>query len=440
MSLCKRIFFALAIAGAVVGVASWLGASASECFYLLVPPTALALFLTGVDNVRKAVETRVRPLFVIFGCLFIVGLVVANQFFGPAAMLSWRFWIEAATYLYYFGSMLIVLLAIRRSILGCAKAAQERWQFSPGVRILLCEALPLALFVFFALPLGMAFAQVHRFKMPNFANPKTFWDREYEKIEFQSADGTLLRGWWIPAKTLTPDPSPRGRGEKCPRTLVICHGVAANRSIFLPFVAVGDWLDANVLMFDLRGHGDSGGHTVTMGYREKDDVLAAVAWARRERPDQARQVIGMGISLGAASLAEATARAEPPLDAVILDTCFTSTREMTHSAVGAFPRGMHPWLLTLGLPLADWHAGCAMMDVCPEASIAQLRSPVLFLHSKGDPIIPSEHSLRLYEKACEPKRLVVFELPGHCDAFFAQHERYRAEVVAFRERVTSRER
>ena len=85
----------------------------------------------------------------------------------------------------------------------------------------------------------------------------------------------------------------------------------------------------------------------------------------------------------------------------------------------------------LGAPLADWHAGCAMMDVCPEASIAYLRSPVLFLHSRGDPLIPSEHAVRLYERAPGPKRLCVFELPGHCDAFFAQRERYKDEVVSF---------
>ena len=80
--------------------------------------------------------------------------------------------------------------------------------------------------------------------------------------------------------------------------------------------------------------------------------------------------------------------------------------------------------------MAEWHAGCPMMAVRPEESIRNLRSPVLLLHSRGDPLIPVAHALRVYENAPEPKRLCVFELPGHCDGFFAARERYRAEVVA----------
>ncbi len=176
--------------------------------------------------------------------------------------------------------------------------------------------------------------------MPVLSDPRRDWQREFEEIEFASADGTTLRGWWIPAKPITPSPSPRStgaRGETCSRTLIICHGIAANRGMVLPFVEVGDWLDANVLMFDLRGHGESGGRSITLGYKEKDDVLAAIAYARRERPDESKQLIGMGISLGAASLAEAAPHAEPPLDAVILDGCFASTADMTHSALNPFP-------------------------------------------------------------------------------------------------------
>ena len=118
------------------------------------------------------------------------------------------------------------------------------------------------------------------------------------------------------------------------------HGISGNRTVVLPFVETGDWLEANVFLFDLRGHGDSGGHTVTLGCREKDDILAAIAYLRQERPEQCRQVIGMGISLGAASMAVAAAEVEPPLDGVILDSCFTSSQDMTSSVLQTFPPGL----------------------------------------------------------------------------------------------------
>jgi pimeloyl-ACP methyl ester carboxylesterase len=354
-------------------------------------------------------------------------------FLGPRVVLSWRFWIEAGTCLYFLTAAFTVLLLVRQTFLAFSNLLHERWRFSPGVRILVCEVLPLGLVIAFALPYGISFAQVHRFKVPNVADPLTFHGREFEEIAVTSADGARIRGWWIPR--LAGRASDGTRGE---RTLIICHGIAANRSMFLPFVEVGDWLDANVLMFDLRGHGDSDGRTVTLGYREKDDVLAALAYVRREKPNASREVIGLGISLGAATLAQAAPLADPPFDAVILDSSFTSSREMTGSVLNAFPPSTHAALTWLGLPMADWHAGCPMMSVCPEATIDQLRCPVLFLHSRGDPLIPSDHSIRLHARAVEPKRLCVFALNGHCDAFFAQREQYRAEVREIEKAISRR--
>ena len=64
---------------------------------------------------------------------------------------------------------------------------------------------------------------------------------------------------------------------------------------------------ANVLLFDFRGHGESDGHTVRFGAGERRDVLAAVAYLRERRPGQARQVVGLGVSMGAATLTLAAA-------------------------------------------------------------------------------------------------------------------------------------
>ena len=401
----------------------------SECFYAVIPAIALVHWLTGAASVREAWQRYLRPAAIVAAGLFAVCVCLAHLFLGWNAIADRHVWMEVASCLYFLAAVAIVLLTVRRSILTSARALQNRWQWRPGLRRILCEGNALVAFLLFAAPYTIAFSQVHRFKMPNLVDPKLIRDRDYQEIEFASTDGTRLRGWWIPARHPTPDSPPVGRGETCPRTLIICHGLAGNRSIFLPFVEVGDWLDANVLMLDMRGCGDSAGRTITFGYREKEDILAALKWARRERSEEAREVIGLGISMGAAALAQAAPLADPPFDAIILDTPFASTREMTASAVGGFPRVCHPWLLTLGLPLADWHAGCPITQVSPESDIDGLRTPVLFFHCRGDWLIPSEHSVRMYERPAGPKQLCIFELPGHADAFFFERDRYRREVL-----------
>jgi alpha/beta superfamily hydrolase len=52
-----------------------------------------------------------------------------------------------------------------------------------------------------------------------------------------------------------------------------------------------DALAANVLLFDFRSHGDSDGHTISLGRHERLDVLAAVHYLRAQRAEQARTVM-----------------------------------------------------------------------------------------------------------------------------------------------------
>ncbi len=149
----------------------------SECLYLAVPPIALTLFLIGQADVRAALRARIRPALTFAAGLLVLAMGLAFLCFGPAAVLSWRFWLEAGTCLYFLLGAFLMLFAVRRSLLAFAGALHERWQFAPGVRMIVCEVVPLGLFVFFTLPYVLAFSHVHRFKMPNLTDPHEAWQR-----------------------------------------------------------------------------------------------------------------------------------------------------------------------------------------------------------------------------------------------------------------------
>jgi predicted alpha/beta-fold hydrolase len=80
---------------------------------------------------------------------------------------------------------------------------------------------------------------------------------KYEDVSFPSRDGLTLRGWWLEA------------GDSS-RVVVIMHGANGHRAdpgikmleIAREMVNAG----YNVLMFDLRGHGQSEGKHVSLGY------------------------------------------------------------------------------------------------------------------------------------------------------------------------------
>ena len=70
-------------------------------------------------------------------------------------------------------------------------------------------------------PFLFATFNVHRTKIGNRFDPKTADNLDFTTINFRALDGARLHGWWIPAERATR------------KTVIVCHGVGANASVFL---------------------------------------------------------------------------------------------------------------------------------------------------------------------------------------------------------------
>ena len=143
----------------------------------------------------------------------------------------------------------------------------------------------------------------------------------FEEVAFRSGDGTALSAWWVPAA------SAKG-------TVILVHGLNRSRIEMVkkaPFVNRSGW---NALLVDLRHHGESGGTVSTFGAREKDDVLAAVAFARAK---DSHPVVVWGVSLGAAASVLAL-DADPTIAGLICDSTYRSLRDTVHHHLGLFRR------------------------------------------------------------------------------------------------------
>ena len=131
----------------------------------------------------------------------------------------------------------------------------------------------------------------------------------YEQVEFTSEDGTLLRGWFIPS--LNADEI-ADEGEKALRRrrpgVVLCHGLGSNRAQLLPLAGYLNRHGFEVLLFDFRNSGQSGGEQLSYGLHERYDAVAAVHYlGGRPSVDPTRiAVIGQDVggvaALGSAAL------------------------------------------------------------------------------------------------------------------------------------------
>ncbi len=398
----------------------------AERFYLLVPPVGFGVFLLCSPNGVQRCKAGWRPFAMDIAYLFFCGLVFSLLLTWPllsaATGRTFGHWgLELLIGVYFLLALRLLLGAFTRGLRRLAAWLDARWygatqdQRPWGRRLL--GFLPVVVLVLLVPPYFLGTMYVHRFRIPNVDPLPSLPGRTVEDVEFGTVDGLTLRGWFIPAE------------QPSTRTLLICHGLGGNRSLFLPYVAVGDALNANVLLFDFRGHGDSEGHTVSFGYRERLDVLAAVDYLRRQRPEQARSVLGLGVSMGSSGLIAAAAEVEPPLAGVIIDSGFASASELTDSILRVVPEPLRSGLAGVGMPVASLHAGCWLPDVRPVEQIGRLRAPVLFIHARGDDMIPVAQGLRLHEQAAAPKSIWIAETTGHSSALSGARADYLQTVM-----------
>jgi uncharacterized protein len=209
------------------------------------------------------------------------------------------------------------------------------------------------------------------------ATPAT-WGCKFEEVAFKSADGTPLHGWFIPTRNGKPVSTP---------TIVFSHGNAGSIGHHLGFVV---WLAEagyNVLMYDYRGFGKSGGSVARRGM--VDDVKAAFNYTSGRADVNSSKLVSYGHSLGGAK--SVTAIGESPvrgLRAIVIDGAFASYQAMARLIGGQ-----------LGASLVT-------DELAPKDFVGKLSPvPLLVVHGARDEVVPVSQGRQLFQSAREPKTL-----------------------------------
>ena len=221
-----------------------------------------------------------------------------------------------------------------------------------------------------------------------------------ERVELPTEDSVKLVGWVIPAPA-----------DSIGLWLVVCHGNAGNLSEFdrpLHYAGLRQ-LGLNLLAFDYRGYGESGGAPSEQGlYRDAD---AAYRFLRETRGVAAERIVVFGHSLGSAIAIDLASRV--PVAGLIVEGALTS----------AVDRGqeLYPYIPVRRLARSQFGS----ID-----KVGGIAVPKLFLHATLDEVIPLAHGRRLFDAAREPKTFVELE-GGHGDAFDLDSTRYFGSFAEF---------
>lgn len=250
----------------------------------------------------------------------------------------------------------------------------------------------------------------------------------YSTLHFTSRDGkTPLVGWYMPATQPTD------------KTIVLAHGWGGQQGSEVERFA--KWLhDAgyNVLSFDFRNCGGSGGDRTTMGYEERGDLQAAI--------DQAvglgaKRIAVLGRSMGAATALE-LAPQDPRINVLVDDCGFDTVYDAILPRVKRERQEVGPFKVSYPFPKlaseaiaekVDHDAGEPVAETNPLDAINRLGDrPILIIHGAADDETLPEDSQHLFD--ADPgvnKELWIVPKATHGQSYNTDPRGYQDRVLRF---------
>lgn len=246
----------------------------------------------------------------------------------------------------------------------------------------------------------------------------------YESVTFASTEDHIpLKGWLIDA-------------PGSDRTIIFLHGrdgIRDDATIGLPQMAQTLALHHyDVLAFDFRAHGESGGERFSLGQWETRDVAGAVRFLQ----SRGRTSIGaIGWSMGAATVLN-SAPDLPELQAIVADSAFADLSDLLQAQLANIdhvPDFFNPGILLMGRVMYGLNAE----DNQPRRAVARLGvRPLFLIHGTADQLISVANVTQLQQAGAGDPNLQVWVVPGaaHVRSYQNHPDDYMQRVIAFFDR------
>ncbi len=214
------------------------------------------------------------------------------------------------------------------------------------------------------------------------------------------------------------------------RCVVLSHGITYTRYGSVKYMGIFRKLGFNILIYDLRHHGNSGGKNTTFGFYEKYDLATLFDWLEK-REGQGILIGTHGESMGAAiSLQHA---AIDPRVAFVVEDCSYSDMpaQIAYRLKVEYHLGRFPffYLASLGCKILT---GMYFHQVSPLRDVAMIGAPVLFIHGAEDDYIPPTMAKKLCEaKVKGVRQLYLAPNAAHAEAYWKNQAEYSQIVQQF---------
>lgn len=218
------------------------------------------------------------------------------------------------------------------------------------------------------------------------------------------------------------------------KTVILIHGLYQNRSRCLAYVNIYQQQGFNILLIDLRGHGESEG-IITWGKSEVSDIDA---WCNYLRDTQGQKIIGIqGISLGGAFSLLHSGLSSKPADFYVEDSSYSDIKSLYYNHLHSLIQlpnnsNLLDILWFYSQVCMYWHTGATLSELSPLEAVKHTNVPILFLHGDADTLIPADNLNDLYNACSSPnKQIHLFKNSTHAQAITEAHDEYVQTITDF---------
>ena len=189
----------------------------------------------------------------------------------------------------------------------------------------------------------------------------------------------------------------------------------------------------NVMIPDLRGHGESEGDYIGMGWDDRNDIMNLIDYIIAE--DKKAEIVLFGVSMGAATVMMVSGEELPSnVKAIVEDCGYTSAwDQFAYQLKVLFNLPEFP-MMNIANIICKIRAGYFISDASAIKQVKKSVTPTLFIHGDSDSFVPFEMQEELYEACNAEKEKVVIEGAAHAKASSTNPELYWTSIVDFLEK------
>lgn len=237
-----------------------------------------------------------------------------------------------------------------------------------------------------------------------------------ESITIQSRYGYNLEGVWIPV-------------EDSKKSVIIVHGFKNNLNGSIRYASIFINLGFNVLLYDQRYHGKSGGNSCSFGYFEKFDLVTIFDWVTNKTGNDS--IVGVhGESMGAAT-ALMHGAIDDRVSFIISDCSFSDLwLQFGNKLREYFILPIQPVLVISSL-LSKVFTGVSYKMISPLSDVKKIDAPICFIHGKKDSMTDVSQSEDLYFTKIDNKEIYLVDEVDHAQAILFDKVQYSKVIENF---------